>query len=230
MFTLWIEPEISQRGLNLERGDVEQAAVILEPNAPVQVLLNEDAELIARFVAARDIGHGETVTTADITEVTGVRPANLDPNAGWIAFARIAGQITLAFDFRYNRETAKGLLDRAAEYLDLVEVALERRNLGPAVENAFAAAELAVLAETHLLPTPPPRSHETRRDWLASWVEQGNAPEHSDEILSKLWDERGAARYGEGRLNMSGEEVDEAVAIVRGLIEHARERCRSGWD
>ena len=176
-------------------------------------------------------GYGPVPTaTIDSQEITAFRPASLDPNAGWVAFAPIAGQTALAFDFRRNRERAAGLLARAREYQELAEEALRRRYMGPTVENAFAAAELAVKAEVYLMPLEVPRQHGARLTWWESWVELGNAPPRSSEILRRLYNERPASRYGDRPVSMTLEEVTEAVALVRELLDHTQERCRSEWD
>jgi hypothetical protein len=54
------------------------------------------------------------VTAENAEHVSGLRPAEIDPGAAWIAFAFLpAGGAAAAFDFRYNRDRAVELLERA---------------------------------------------------------------------------------------------------------------------
>lgn len=222
MFRLWIEPAIAERSLGLSRADVTKALVVLPPSEPPQVLLNDAVQFVARLRATRTIGPGEVVTLADIGSIEHLAPVEVDPNAGWIALAKLGDEVVVAFDFRRNRQTAMVLVERADEFEDAARTSLARTHLGPAIENGFAAMELAVKAEMFLLEDAPSIVHRKRVTWWNTWVELGNAPKESDVILERLYRERDASRYGDRPISMSADEVATALDHVHAVIEHAR--------
>ena len=229
-FRLWIEPAIATRGLDLTRDQVRAAAVIMPPDGPIKVLLNDDllsddVHLVASAVAQRPLEAGESVTAADLVDIRHLEPVGIDPNAGWLAFANIGGVITLAFDFCRNRQTASGLLTRAGEFLGSARHALDQGYLGPAVENGFAAAELAVKAQMYLIWDDPPRDHRRRLTWWKEWVELGNAPSNLGPLVGRLWSERPRSRYGDGELTMTPAQISDAINDVAQLVEHSGRRC-----
>jgi hypothetical protein len=221
-FRLWIEPAIVERGLGLSRAEVSKALVVMSPSEMPKVLINDEVRLIASFRAAGPIEKGQEVTLADIAGVESVHPADIDPNAGWLAFARIGDQISIAFDFRRNRLIAERLVERAAEFAQTAADSLEKGHLGPAIENGFAAIELAVKAEMYLIHDSPTQVHHKRVAWWNEWVKLGNAPDGSDAALEMLYRERGASRYGDGPIAMTAGEVDEALRQVHTVIKQTR--------
>ncbi len=77
---------------------------MLRPGQPVEILLNDEAELVASIRSNRDIGYGELVLLADVDEISELRPADVDEEAGWVAFVSLpGGRHLIAFDFRRNR-------------------------------------------------------------------------------------------------------------------------------
>lgn len=225
MFRLWIEPAIAERGLSLTRADVTTAVVVMPPSEPPRVLINEEAQVIAQLQVTRSVEAGEAVTLDDIAGVADLAPADLDPNAGWVALAKIGNEIVTAFDFRRNRQTAKQLVERANEFVDTALESLGRGHLGPAIENGFAAMELAVKAEMYLMYDTPTTVHSKRVTWWSEWVKLGNAPPETDAILGALYRERGASRYGDRPIEMSEADVRLALEHVQTVIQHARQGC-----
>lgn len=106
VFRLWVNPAIVERGLDLTRADVVKALVVFPPHDRPAVLINDDVSLRAHLRVARAVGAGEPVTVDDIANVVDLAPAEIHPNAGWIALARIGDQLIISFDFRRNRGTA----------------------------------------------------------------------------------------------------------------------------
>ncbi len=147
----------------------------MAPGRPVQVLLEDEVSLVASVRATRAIAAGEPETPQDFDDLQDLQPAEIDPDAGWVCFARIAGRSCVAFDFRRNREKARRKLERAEEFLAQARAAIEGGRMAPGVDAAHAAAELAVTAEM-LLIDDPPRDHPARRRWFANWTKLGNAP------------------------------------------------------
>lgn len=224
MFRLWIEPLIEERQLGLTRADVTKALVILPPSDALKVQINDEVQLIAQVEVTRSIEAGEAVTLGDVQSVAGLQPVEVDPNAGWIAFAKIGNEVIIAFDFRRNRQTASLLVERAHEFVATARASLEKGHLGPAIENGFAAMELAVKAEMYLIDDSPTTVHRERVAFWTDWVKLGNAPTQSDSVLSRLYEERPGSRYGDRPITMTEEEVGGALDQVQSVIEHARLR------
>src|SRR5690348_1104767 len=103
VFRLWVNPAIVERGLDLTRADVVKALVTFPPHGRPGVLINDDVILRALVQLNRGVEAGEPVTLADVTGVGNLEPTEIDPNAGWIALARIGAELIVSFDFRRNR-------------------------------------------------------------------------------------------------------------------------------
>jgi hypothetical protein len=79
------------------------------------VHIDDEAQLIATMRAARPIAAGEALSEDDVTEVAGLRPLDVDPDAGWMAFAGFGRHgCIIAFDLRRNRGRARAQLERCA--------------------------------------------------------------------------------------------------------------------
>jgi HEPN domain-containing protein len=224
VFRLWVEPSIAERGVELTRSEVVKALVVMAPTEAPAVYLNDEAGLIAHVRAARAVAAGQEVTLDDISSIEGLVPSDIDPNAAWIALAKIGDEIVVAFDFRRNRQTATSLVLRATEFAAAAEGSLEKGHLGPAIENGFAAAELAVKAEMFLIDDNPTQVHHERVAWWSEWEKLGNAPPGSAEILQRLYDERAASRYGDADISMSADDVRSALRDVARTIDLAQAR------
>jgi hypothetical protein len=125
MFTLWIVPHIEASNLYITRDHVVQALVVLHPNGAPEVMLNEQAELLATAQVRDAVASGEPVTAENVEHISGLRPAKIEPDVGWIAFAFLpGGGVMVAFDFRYNRDRAVELLKRASEFIATARDAL----------------------------------------------------------------------------------------------------------
>jgi HEPN domain-containing protein len=227
LFRLWVEPAIAERGLGITRAEVRKALVVVPTAGPLTVLINDEVELLAQVEVGRSLEPGEDISLSDIIDVHTLSPANVDPNAGWIAMVDLGGGPIVAFDLRRNREIASLLVERAAEFGAAAVNSLTNGHLGPAIENGFAAVELAVKAQMLLLPGKPTNTHWQRVTWWNEWEKLGNAPTGSAQVLQRLYSERGAARYGDRPISMPAEDVHRALDGVTEIIERAREECRS---
>lgn len=145
--SLWIEPELVRRGMNVDGSALAKAVVVMTPGRPVEVRINDEADWVAHLPALRAIEKGEAVTTADVdlSQLEWLRPAGVDHDAGWTGFVRIGDEVLISFDFRRNRARARAMLPLAREFLGTARMAREQSLLRPAVENLYAAAELAVV-------------------------------------------------------------------------------------
>lgn len=218
---LWVRPALAARHEDVGRA-VGQAIVILPPDAAPIVQLDNEAQWVAKVRSTRAIAKGDPVTDEDFSEVVAIRPAGIDPNAGWIGFASMGLHgVVVAFDFRRNRQRAAELLSRAQEFDHVAKLAFADGKHGPAFENAFAAAELCVVAELSLMPHSSTRSHRERVERWRSWSALGNVPSTHAEALARLAQTRAAARYGEGSIAGAEAEAEELLLIVHEMIRHA---------
>jgi len=217
IFDLWVGPELEKRGLTLTRADISKVLVEMEPDRPLRVLINDEAQLVADLVTKRDIAEGEEVTVADIDELTNLQPLTVGLNSGWICFVRIGNRGFVAFDFTYNRARAAALLDRAREFLAVAVYASDWAP-GAAIDNAHSAAELTVQAQM-LVHQVDSRSHRERREWLASWADHQNSPQHHADVLWNLADLRVPARYGSGELELKPGRLTRILRTVQEMID-----------
>lgn len=220
-FDLWVEPELQRRGVDMGRDGVRKALVIMAPGRRVEILINDEAELVAHVRATRPIEAGEPITSRDFDKVEGISPFEVDPDAGWICFARVGQQVIIAFDFRRNRARAGRLVERAQEFARTARLAHANGLLGPSIEAAYGAAELAVVGQMLLIDDDPPRDHPKRKRWFAGWTELGNAPQAHSRALTALAKRRRAARYAETAINMNAEKLREVLDVVDEMVEHA---------
>lgn len=226
MFALWIVPHIEASNLDLTRDQIAQALVVLHPNGAPEVLLNDQAALVATAKVREAVASGEPVTAGNVEHVSGLRPASIPSSAGWIAFAMLpGGGAMVAFDFRYNRDRAADLLVRASEFLETGREALAAGRLGPAVEATLAAGELAVTAMTSLqnVTHNGRNSHSARQAWLNSYTHVGNGTSEWFRAMRRLLAARPSARYGDPKGNAlpTATELAEALDHVDSFVEHA---------
>jgi HEPN domain-containing protein len=222
IYELWVQPELDRRGLAIPPEQLTKALVVMTPGRPVTVLLDDEVELVAHVRATRAIAEGEPVTADDFDDLRALTPARIDPDAGWVCFARVAGNTYVAFDFRRNREKARRMLDRAEEFLAAARQAWEAGRKAVAVDSGYAAAELAVTAQMLLMQDSPVRDHQARRKWWSDWTKLGNAPTEQGRAFADLAARRGPARYADGSLRIRPAHLQHLLEVVEGTITHAR--------
>lgn len=220
LFATWIDRDIEQRATGLMRAHIYRAVVELPPSggAPI-VRINEEVSLQARAVASAPIKKGEPVTAENISSLEAFWPVDVHPNSGWLAYIVVGESAHVAFDLRYNKQRSAELLSLADDYLDAVQ-AVREFALRPAIDNLLSAAELTVQAQM-LAQSQETKFHNVRDRWLRESERMGNAPEGFFATLQRLRKERAAARYGDGLLGVTVEEMPDLIATVRAMVEHA---------
>lgn len=228
VFEIWVDPEMRARGLEPVRESITHALVELPPDGPVIVRLNDEVELHARVRVTRSIEAGENILDSDVDSIDALLPGpTFNADAGWVALLRFREVLVVAFSFRYNRGRANALLDIADQYLAVARYALSVAHLHATVENALAAAELAVKAEMYLLALEG-EGHLNRIAWWEQWASLGNAPTELGKAVRPLYEVRGAARYGDTQLALSAADGERSVAAVASIIDHARKEAHEG--
>ncbi|UYM06334.1 HEPN domain-containing protein [Solicola gregarius] len=230
MRTVFWEPEVARRGGESVTGPVLRALAVLHPGQPVEVRFNNEFELMARSRVGSPVQPGDAVEVANVEDVEALEPVGVDPNAGWVVWVVLPdGREYAQFDFTRNRGRSLKMLRLADDYLTTAQRALEAGYIGPSVENALAAAELAITAQTYSLATEEPpmggrrNSHSARQHWTKVQVGLGNTTPDAHETLIVLNGLRGASRYGEGDIP-SAERAASLVATVRSMVEDAETR------
>lgn len=186
------KPEIERRGGPEVVGPIWCALAVMTPGEPVKILLNDEVNVRARRRPDAPVQSGDAVTAENVRFLEALEPTDIDPNAGWALYAVLpSGHQYASFDFRRNRERSLGLLKLASEYLSCASSALEGGLVQPALENALAAAELAITAQSYSMETDSTgtggrrRSHGNRLHWTRVNVEHGNTtPDAMSRLLS----------------------------------------------
>jgi len=219
IFELWVEPELNRRGMSIDPVDIRKVVVEFIPGRSVHVLVNDEADIVAEVRATRPIAAGEAITFADFDEIRAIRPFEVGPDSGWVCFAVIGQSRIVAFDFRRNRQRARKLLALATQFLETAKDSERSARLHPAIECAYAAAELAVVAQMMVVGhDEPPRDHRERREWWSAWTKLGNAPQEHGRALADLAKRRAAARYGEGSLRIRTPHLRRLLDEVENMI------------
>lgn len=230
MREMFWEPEIERRGGPAVTGKVHQALAIMRPGRAVEVLFNDEFKLVARAKVNSGVSKGDPVTLETLGAIEGIEPIGVDPNAGWAAWLVLPdGRQIMQFDFIRNRGHSLRLLALARDYLTTAHDAAGSGRIGPTVENAMAAAELAVTAQTYSFSTDPVEegggrnTHSARQHWTKVHAGLGNTTSDAHTTLVTLHRLRGTTRYGEGDLP-TPDEAQVLLEAVSRLVEDAAMR------
>lgn len=227
------EPELQRRGGVGFTGSMYAALAVMVPGEPVEVRLNDEVMVVAKARPGSPMTPGDPVTADNLDDVEDFEPVDVDSNAGWVMWLLLPnGHQYARFDFSRNRARAVRLLELARGYMSAAHRGLETLSLGPALENAMAAAELAITAQSYTFTIEAPatgggrNSHSSRKHWTKVQVGLGNTTPDAHRTLVELGKFRPAARYGEGELPPLARVV-ELLAAVEDLLDHAAARVGS---
>jgi hypothetical protein len=68
IFEIWVEPELTHRGLQLSRDQISKVVIEMDPSQARPIIkINEEATIIAEAKATRAIEAGEPVTRTTLT-------------------------------------------------------------------------------------------------------------------------------------------------------------------
>jgi len=228
---IWIKPEVERRqarGVLPPNFDLHAAQVIFSSPADRTgntVRLNEEVTAVFLYRADRPINKGEMISITNVDQIEGMRlPEGEDANAAHLTVMRIGSDWFVGFDFTYNRGRSYEHLQAAEEFLQAAGLCLDNRLYRPAVENLFAATELAAEAEMLLLPRERTKKHPERAKRFHEWVRFQNAPEEADSALRKLTGLRGTARYLESDFRCAVEQLKQYYDAAASLIQHVSRR------
>ena len=125
LFELWVFPELTRRGLVAHQSSVVKAVVILKVDESPEVMLDNECLINVHFKPTPGVAAGERITLTNIADIPWMEPANLHPDAAWIAYLRLAdGREFIGFRFLYQRGRARRIVALAEQYLDAAGHAL----------------------------------------------------------------------------------------------------------
>jgi hypothetical protein len=150
-----------------------------------------------------------------------------DANCGHITMVRFKGKWSVHFNFVYNRQLIREILEVVPGSVETAEFALEKSHLHPFVEIIWSAAELMAKAELYAIANQDvkgTKKHKTvkaefNRLARASPVLQGWA-----KTLNRLEELRRQARYLEKTLKLTPAEARAMLEGAKEQMEFMRKR------
>jgi hypothetical protein len=173
--------------------------------------------------ATRPIAKGETVTIADVYDLSAYQLPEADRDAAHFTLLLHSKGWSLAFDGRYNRARVDEHVDAADEFVESARGALDRGALRAFVDSAYSAAEL--LAKAELLPLPDSTlltgGHGTIGSNYNLWARIGNTEQRFANLLNRLGELRGPGRYLRKDLSLAPAAARKMLATLDDMRAHA---------
>lgn len=219
-------PEVAKRqaaGLLPAEFKVFMAQLLIPPDGDMCVLINDEVQGVGLMRASRAVEAGDKVTLADLAHIEAYDlPDNLLDHGHFTVINR--GQDWgIHFNFLRGRAKAKDRLVNAGHFLEAAKESAEKGHAGPAVENLFAAAELASKAELILSQSPArdAKTHGAVSSAINAYSRTGNIDRAFVSLFNQLGQQRPNARYGDSQSRPaapSAEDLDLVAAVIeRGL-------------
>lgn len=231
---LFILPEIRRRQ---ETGDLPKplglrAAQIIfyADGKKPEIRINSEIKAIARIKLKKGISKNKGDPIHE-NEIEGLNKIKLtdeeDPDCGHATNLKLGNSWIIAFDFRYNKGLAKKHVDTAKQFFELAEIAFQKKYWSPCLDNLFSASELAAKAELLMISDPKFSKKTTHPDIKKRYnrfANLGNVEDRYCEALNKLTGLRARARYLQGEMPISREEIETLLENVKRMINEATER------
>lgn len=188
-----------------------------------------------RAIASVKLGKGISKNKGDpilANEVEGLDKIKLtdeeNPDCGHATPIRIGNTWVIAFDFRYNKGLAQEHINVAKQFYESAEFAFTHKNRS-SLDNLSSAAEL--VAKTVLLLIPDQKfmkktTHGGIQLRFNKFADLGNVEPKCREALNKLIGLRARARYLQGDVSISDEEIQGLLENVKKMIADASERIQ----
>jgi uncharacterized protein (UPF0332 family) len=234
-FELYFEPEIRMRqaaGTLSKPFPLWAAQIIMEPGKASIVNFNDQ---IVGVLQARPhaktplpIEMGQELTLGDLGDIVGMQLPGEFPNAGHLTAIAKDETWYLMFDFRYNAQRITQSVEVAEQFLQAAQKAVQDGHANAAIENLFAAVEIA--AKGYLMIHPYEqllRKH--RHGFVASEFNRyggkfGNVERKYVDLLNTLTNLRQDARYGTGPLAIPGERLVEWLQTTKAMLSDVMSR------
>ena len=234
---LFILPEIGRRK---EAGKLEDSfnlrgaqVIFFADGKKPEIRINSEIRAIASVKLKKGISKNKNDPIRD-TEIEGLDKIKLteeeDPDCGHATLIKIENSWIIAFDFRYNKGLAQKHITTAKQFYDSAEFASNRKNWSSCLDNLFSAAELASKAVLLLIPDPKFRkkaTHSGIQQRYNKFADLGNVEPKYREAFNKLSGLRARARYLQGDIQLSEEEIHVLLENVKKMIDDAKQRIQS---
>jgi uncharacterized protein (UPF0332 family) len=237
LFDLFIIPEIENRKAN---GKLADAFILLgaqiifyADGKKNEVRINSEVQAIADVKLKNGISKqkDENIRYDEIEDIKGIRLTDEDdPDCGHVTLVRMGNTWNIAFDFRYNKSLAKKHIDTADQFYEAAEFSLSKKNLASCLDNLFSAAELASKAVLLLMPDPKFRKKATHgmiQQRYNEYAKLGNVEPDYRDSFNKLSSLRARARYLQGEIPITEEEIRTLCENVKKMILDATERIQT---
>lgn len=220
VFEFWVNPEIERRRTagTLPNGfELRGAQVIMNVGEPTIVRLNDEIRAFLLTKINKPVEKGQVAYWDDITSIEDIQLTDVDPNAGHVTVFRVGQGWAVLFDFRYNAERIRAVLEAADEFFSAAEAARSKRHRRAFMENLFAATELT--AKGRLLMEPDERLLTSKKHgFIGSKMNRhahlGNVDQEFVDLLNELTRERGTARYVEGAVALDDAAMARMASVV----------------
>ncbi len=234
MWEMYIGPEIANRqteGILPPEFKTFMAQILFPPGGSVRVLLNDEVQGVGLMRASQAVGVGDKVTLADLANIEAYDlPDNLMDHGHFTIINR-GVDWRIYFNFLTGRAKAKDRLVNASHFLEAARESVGKGHAGPAVENLFAAAELASKATLIMNrdPAGDARTHSRVSSAINLYSRTGNIDRAFIELFNKLGQQRPNARYGDTESRPPAPS-DEDLELVSAVIDHALRRAAKSTD
>ncbi|MGI8425771.1 MAG: hypothetical protein ACR2FO_02645 [Actinomycetota bacterium] len=212
---LLIAPALAAAGMQVD--NFAAAFVEFPVEGGHRTLLNEKARPHIEIEPIRKELSGQPVRSDTIARMVAI---GIVESSGWLFCVRTGDDMCAwAFDFRRDPTRAKLTAALAGDYASAAHNSIRQDLLGPATELTFAAIELALMADL-LLQGHATKAHHQRISLVEGWAKHGTFPVTRAKLLRDLCRKhRPPARYAEGRLELTAEELAKAVAMADQMVK-----------
>ncbi|CAN5294208.1 hypothetical protein BH09ACT10_BH09ACT10_26160 [soil metagenome] len=231
LFDAFWSPEIERRGGASVVDPLAKALAIFMPGQPIRILLNDEAVLHVKASLARTPMDGDGVPWDDIEELEDLSPVESHPDAGWVAFLATPTGGMIAFDLDPDPRQATALQELATQYRDVAYASLASGFIGPGLENADAAAGLAITAMAYASFDQQQGQNQfpygRHEEWVTRFTGLGNASRDFYDAVAQLARLQHSSRYAHPAIDRSINEARALVDEVSKFVDYAGERVRA---
>lgn len=221
---LWIVPEVDRRRADGRIDDnfqIYRAQVILHPDRPVEVRLNDEVRGVVRAAVTGPVAAGQLMTVAELGEVSEVLLTSEDPDAAHVTMLLTSTGWALHVDFRYNATRARALVELADDYLRTARNAWRQGRPAVAMENLYAAVELT--ARSYLLAfNKRAKGHGSTNAEFNRFHVMGGVPKAHVELWNTVRQRRPKARYST-EFTLDPKEMSALLRTAREMVDGVRE-------
>jgi uncharacterized protein (UPF0332 family) len=197
-----------------------------------EIRINSEIRAIASVKLRKGISKnkGDPILANEVEGLDKIRLTDEEnPDCGHATLIRIGNTWVIAFDFRYNKGLAQKHINVAKQFYESAEFAFNRKNRSSCLDNLFSAAELASKAVLLLAPDPKfmkKTTHGAIQLRYNKFADLGNVEPKYREALNRLTGLRARARYLQGDVPISDEEIHGLLENVKKMIADASERIQ----